>query len=281
MTSPYVFHLGAAPTDPAGAEALSIGAFAKRFPLLSGISACALTLPPGAVLGPLWHINAGLLACCTEGTASATILSPGNVRDCFTLEADELFFVEQGFAYSIANFAARPARLVGFSSHEQPIACAPAALIRALPSLVGGSATAPPRTASPHKLALREIAPVIGCGGAITRTATGEELSILDRLALGTLDLLPSGTVEPHWHPNCGELGYVLGGRALLSIVRPEGGIDRVEICPGDLYFVPAAYPHWQETLGEAALRIVAGFDHQEPLTIGLGNVAVAFRTAQ
>ncbi len=283
MTSRYSFHLGAAPAVSVDGRAAGSGAIVEDFPLLSGISAAALTLPCGAVEGPRWYTNAGLLAYCTQGAALVTVLSPANLHDVFTVDADELFFVEQGFAYSIANASAGPTHLIALLSHERPVACAPADLIAAPPSFIRSSvrgAAVAPRVSSPHKLAMREVRPSACAGGATTRVVTGEELSILDRLALCTLAVLPSGAAEPHWHPNCGELGYVLGGRARLSVVSPQGGIERLELGLGDLYFVPPAYPHWQETLGEDELRILIGFTHQEPLTIALGNAVVAFPMA-
>src|SRR5258708_7009997 len=101
MTSPYVFHLGAARPVSASGHVVGVGASAEDFPPLSGLSASVLTLPAGAVQGPLWHANAGLLGYCIEGATLVTILSPGDISDCFALGADELFFVEQGFAYSL------------------------------------------------------------------------------------------------------------------------------------------------------------------------------------
>jgi oxalate decarboxylase len=202
------------------------------------------------------------------------------VRDCFTLAPDELFFVEQGFAYSIANASIGALELVAFLSHERPVACASAGRIAVHPSLArpspGGTAGAP-RATSPHKCAMREIEPVSCGGGGIGRTVSSEALSILERLALCRLDLLPSGAEEPHWHPNCGELGYVLGGRALLSVMGPGGGIERLELQRGDLYFVPPAYPHWLEAPGDAAPGILIGFGDHTPLRIGLREVAMAF----
>jgi oxalate decarboxylase len=280
MTAPYVFHLGTAPVVPAGGGAVNLGATAADFPLLCGLSARVMTLSPGGVEGPRWYANAGVVAYCTQGTALVTILSPGNVRDCFTLAPDELFFVEQGFAYSIANASIGALELVAFLSHERPVACASAGRTGVHPSLArpspGGTAGAP-RATSPHKFAMREIEPVSCGGGGIGRTVSSEALSILDRLALCRLDLLPSGAEEPHWHPNCGELGYVLGGRALLSVMGPGGGIERLELQRGDLYFIPPAYPHWLEALGDAAPGILIGFGDHTPLRIGLRDVAMAF----
>jgi oxalate decarboxylase len=277
MTSPYLFHLGAAPQVSASGRAVGLGAGATDFPPLSGLSASVLTLPAGAVQGPLWHANAGLLGYCIQGATLVTILSPGDIRDCFALGADELFFVEQGFAYSLASVAAGPTELVMVASHERPVDFALPDLIAALPACARAQvAKLSPRASSPHKLALREIAPMVSPGGASLRIASCEELSILDRLAIGSLRLRPSGMSEPHWHPNCGELGYVLGGRARLSLVGPSCERECFEIGLGDLYYVPPSYPHWQEALGDDEVHIISGFGHHQPMSIRLADAIAA-----
>jgi oxalate decarboxylase len=273
VTSPYVFHLGAAPVVPAGGGAVGVSTSPEAFSLLAGMTASVLTLSSGAVRGPCWQANAGLVGYCTQGTTLVTIHSPGDIRDCFALDADELFFVEQGFAYTLTNVAAGSTQLVMVASHERPVGFALPDLLAALPACTRTPvAKWLPRASSPHKLALREIAPAVSPGGASVRIASCEELSILDRLALGSLRLLPSGMSEPHWHPNCGELGYVLGGRARLSLVGPSCERESFEIGLGDLYYVPPSYPHWQEALGDDEVHIISGFGHHQPMSICLAN---------
>jgi oxalate decarboxylase len=294
VTSPYLFHLGAAPPSVAPEGGISVHASGDNFPVLSGISACAVTLPCGGADGPHWYANANVLAYCTDGETRVTVVSPGDVRDCFTVGAEEVFFVERGFAYSVVNTAAKPAQLIVLLSHERPVALTFAGLSDAASALLsrleiespgsrGKIAHAipdAPASFSPHKLALRSVAPVVEATGGTLRAVGIEELSILDRLAMCSLHLQSTGISEPHWHPNCGELGYILCGRARLSLLSPLRAAESFEVGLGDVYYVPPAHPHWLENLGDKDVQILIGFAHHEPLTIGLQGVRAAFLQA-
>ena len=48
---------------------------------------------------------------------------------------------------------------------------------------------------------------------------------------------------EPHWHPRTAEMGYVVKGRARMTVLSPGAKVDTYELGPGDMYFIPRAYP--------------------------------------
>ena len=55
---------------------------------------------------------------------------------------------------------------------------------------------------------------------------------------------------EPHWHPRTAEMGFVLEGRARMTVLSPGATVDTFELSPGDMYFIPRAYPHHIENIG-------------------------------
>jgi len=82
---------------------------------------------------------------------------------------------------------------------------------------------------------------------------------------------------EPHWHPITAELGYVQSGHARMTVLDPDGSLDTYELSPGQAYFVPRAYPHHIEALGEDGIRFLIFFDQPTPGDIGYRATASAF----
>ncbi len=100
---------------------------------------------------------------------------------------------------------------------------------------------------------------------------------ILKRQALYSLFLTDQGMREPHWHPQTGELGYVKEGNGRMSILNPEGKVDTYLLHPGDIYFVPKAYPHHIENLGPGQLHFLIFFDQAMPGDVGFSGSIRSF----
>jgi oxalate decarboxylase len=45
-------------------------------------------------------------------------------------------------------------------------------------------------------------------------------------------------------------MGYVISGLGRITVLDPDGGRDTLTIRPGDVRFIPKAYPHHIETSG-------------------------------
>jgi len=82
---------------------------------------------------------------------------------------------------------------------------------------------------------------------------------------------------EPHWHPITAEMGHVDQGHARMRVLDPDGTLDEYELSPGDLYFVPRAFPHHIEVLGEDDINFLIFFDQPTPGDIGYRATASAF----
>jgi oxalate decarboxylase len=268
-SSPHFFHL-----SQARPQRLAGGAWRRRvdagcLPALEGLSAELLTLGPRGRHGPFWQANAHTLAYCMEGTARITICSPGQIRDSFTIGPRDVFFIQQGFLQHIENLESGETKLLLTFSHERPTEMVPeglAAIAEEMEAAAPRSARA--GKASPHCISLGRIEPVLRAGGALARIVCAEEFSILDKLSLRSLLLEGASAEVPHWHPNCAEIGYVLSGRAQLSVMRPSNKVDQFEVGAGDIYFVPVAFLHSVENISAGETELLTGFGHEEPQDI-------------
>jgi oxalate decarboxylase len=62
-----------------------------------------------------------------------------------------------------------------------------------------------------------------------------------------------------------------------MTILDPDGGTDTYELGPGDVYFVPRAYPHQIEVLSEEEVHFLVFFDQPTPGDIGYRAAGSAY----
>ncbi len=92
-----------------------------------------------------------------------------------------------------------------------------------------------------------------------------------------SLTIRESGMREPHWHPVTAEMGYVHRGHGRTTVLDPDGSLDTYLLEPGQVYFVPRAYPHHIEVLGDEDINFLIFFDQPTPGDIGYRATASAF----
>jgi oxalate decarboxylase len=102
-------------------------------------------------------------------------------------------------------------------------------------------------------------------------------LPILSGLAIQRIILEPGAIREPQWNVNANQLGYVAQGHARMRVLDPDGTLDEYELNPGDVYFVPRAYPHHIEDIGPDDINFLIFFDQPMPGDIGYRATASAF----
>jgi oxalate decarboxylase len=90
--------------------------------------------------------------------------------------------------------------------------------------------------------------------------------------AIFLLRMEPGALREPHWHPNAWELEYVVQGKARLGVITPDGTVDTVELGPGDVGFVPRAWGHYIQNIGNNELVMPITFGNKQPDDIGLST---------
>jgi oxalate decarboxylase len=56
-------------------------------------------------------------------------------------------------------------------------------------------------------------------------------------------------------------MGYIARSHARMTILNPDGTWDTYLLSPGDVYFVPRAYPHQIEVIGAEETHFLIFFD--------------------
>lgn len=87
-----------------------------------------------------------------------------------------------------------------------------------------------------------------------------------------SLRIAEDGMREPHWHPSTAEMGYVHKAVARMSVMDPDGSVDTYTLKAGDVYFVPAAYPHQIEVIGNEDIQFLIFFDQPCPGILGIAT---------
>ncbi len=258
--------------------------------MLRGLSLYRALLNPLGLREPHWHPNANELTYCVRGQALVTIFSSGSFHDTFAVRAGEMFFVPSGYLHHFENTGATEAEFIIAFSNEMPedfgisgaVGCMSNAVLGntfGLPSqtfdglrkspeptvfgLRKQPAAVPFHASFPnqHKFVVETMAPPIATSDGLARTAKKAFWPILEDISMFSLRISDKGMREPHWHPRTAEMGYVLEGRARMTVLSSSAEVDTYELSPGDMYFIPRAYPHHIENIGAGEIRFLIFFE--------------------
>ena len=306
QSSPHVRSLRTAEVQHES-ELGSIRRLAKdNFPILERISIKRLVIEPGALREPHWHADADELTYCLAGDVLVSILDNADVFASFTVGAGEMFHVKSGSLHHIENVGDSAAELIVVFSNPSPADFSLHGSFGAMSDAVLGNAYGLPasdfarlqrdtgspdlvravdtpvipdtaRFPDPHKFSVEAQQPALAYPFGNARLARIQVWPALRHLSMYSLRIATSGMREPHWHPETAELGYVEQGRARMSILDPDGGVDTYYLKAGDVYFVPRAYPHQIEVVGDKEIHFLIFFDQPTPGDIGYRASATAF----
>ena len=92
-----------------------------------------------------------------------------------------------------------------------------------------------------------------------------------------SLRVAEDGMREPHGHPVTAEMGYVQHGDARMTVMNPDRTLDTWNMTTGDMYFIPRAYPHHIENIGQDDWHFLIFFDQPFPADIGYRASASAY----
>ncbi len=296
--SPHTFSFGKIRPQFTNESGSRKSANQSDFPMLDGLSLAELVIPPGAFREPHWHANANELTYCRSGKSLVTVFSDGNLHDAFTIGAGEMFFVPSGYLHSIENIGAETAEFLAAFTHELPedfgmsgaVGCMspsvmgntwvlPTAEVEKLryspEDMVFGKTDGAPEVpkaahfANHYKYAVEAAAPLINNANGAVRVARKQFWPVLEGIAMYSVHISGSGMREPHWHPQTCEMGFVETGRARMTLLSPGGKVDTYLLNPGDMYFIPQAYPHHIENLEGEETHFLIFFNRPMPLDIG------------
>ncbi|TJV20507.1 MAG: cupin domain-containing protein [Mesorhizobium sp.] len=278
----------------------------ENLSILRRLSLRHLVLAPGGVREPHWHANANELGYCIRGTALITIAANHSERASFLVNAGDMFFVPSGAMHCIANWGSDTAEFILGFSHEKPEDFGMHASFAAMSDSVLGNTYDLPAEALSHfdrstpgrkmftlgkgpdveeqahhinsfKYSVEATPPQIDFRAGTAHTSKAALWPILRDIAMFSVRISGVGMREPHWHPDTAEMGYVVAGKARMTILDPDGTTDTYILGPGDSYFIPRAYPHHIENLGDEACHFLIFFDQTSPGDIGYRTLINVF----
>ena len=246
---------------------------AASLPILCGLSIKRIILEPGAIREPQWNVNANQLAYCISGRVLVATLGNADSFSSFVVSPGQMYHVESGAVYHIENVGDARAELILALRTERPQHFSLRSSFSAMTDAVLGNTYDLPAFAFaafdrlPSSTIVRRDGPpdIPSTAGLPTtpacstpkastrrcRTPTGRRnwpangtWAALEDLSMYSLQIKENGMREPHWHPVTAEMGYVAKGHARMRVLDPDGTLDEYILSPGDVYFVPRAYPH-------------------------------------
>ncbi len=281
---------------------------ANDLPILKRLSLRRLLLSPRGVREPHWHANANELGYCIRGEHLVTIAGSHSTRDSFSISRGQMFFVPSGALHSIENIGEEDGEILLAFSNEHVEDFGLSGTFGAFTDAVLGNTTGLPSEAfaslkrsthdtfigsraqpaileeqerhlNPYKYNLEAAKPPIDSASGSAHTAQAATWPILQDISMFSVRITGQGMREVHWHPETAEMGYVAAGNGRMTILSPGGSVDTYEMKPGDMYFIPRAYPHHIENIASDELSILIFFDRDQPADIGGKSLVSAFST--
>lgn len=306
MASPYVFHLDRETPQNKGEGGERTRVYKDNFPILKGMSLYKILLFPCGIREPHWHPNADELGYCLRGEVLVTFYDTGDLKQTFLVQAGEMFFIPSGALHYIANVGNANAELLLQFSHEDPEEFSLSGSMNMFSNSVLGNTwhvdqeifaqlrrpfaerfatllrapqQIPPeaRYPTPYRYNVEGSKPLLEKAGGSARMARQNMWPILQRQSLYSLRINDNGMREPHWHPETGEMGYVHTGQGRMSVLNHQGKLGTYLLQPGDLYYIPKAYPHHIENVGSDLLHFLIFFDQAMPRDIGFTGSVRSF----
>jgi oxalate decarboxylase len=274
------------------------GLTSETLPILQGLSAKRLLLEPAAVRELHWHANASELTYCLSGELLVGILGDSSEFSWFRIGPGQMFYAPSGALHYIENIGASAAELIVCFSNEAPQDFSFGASVAAMSDAVLGNTWGLPESAfaglshstepawivgregeavipstadfdNPLKFDVEVESPAISSPAGSARVARSQVWPALTDLSMYSLRVGDEGMREPHWHPVTAEMGYVAKGSARMTVLDPDGTTDTYELQTGDLYFIPPAFPHHIEDIGDGDFHFLVFFDRPMPADIG------------
>ena len=262
-----------------------------------------LCLEKGGVREPHWHPNAAELNYCISGNARMTIYSNNVQKDTFMINPGQWTFIPTGCWHDIENIG-EELKIVIVYDNERFEDLGISGSVESLPTriLIAFGINSPGlfdelgnasskdvifgrktidnskigtnneiETSNLHTLNLSDTTPQVQTPGGTAILGSVLYFPIFKGLSVFVLDLKPKGIVEPHIHPNAGELNYVLQGKVWFTVYSPNKEIETSEIGKGQSFFVPAGFFHYLENSDDVNNGTVASFfGNENPEFIGL-----------
>jgi oxalate decarboxylase len=240
-----------------------------------------------------WHLGAHELGYVMAGQGRMGIFSTDGTGDTFDIQPGSITFVPEGYTHYIQNTGEETLHLILAFTQEQPgtmdlsqalpgfpqhllaetfgvpdadfpfLATRGDRSIVQLPAPRGdvGMATPVVSASSPYSVQTEQVAQkeFVGGGGS-ARPVSTKDIPLLQGITLFTLNIVPHGLREPHWHPDTGELNYCVSGRGQIGLVAPDGSVQTFAIEPGTIGFMPSNWFHYIANVTDDPLEMLVFF---------------------
>jgi oxalate decarboxylase len=101
--------------------------------------------------------------------------------------------------------------------------------------------------------------------GGLARVATQQEFPVLAGMAVRSEQLDPGALQAPHWHPEAGEVHFVMAGQGTAAVLSPGHEHASFELRPGSVSFFPRGHYHSVHNTGAEPMQVLAAFTHETP----------------
>ncbi|MDX8365428.1 oxalate decarboxylase family bicupin [Cytobacillus sp. IB215665] len=108
-----------------------------------------------------------------------------------------------------------------------------------------------------HRLMAQE--PIITSGGTV-RIVDSTNFPVSTTIAAALVEIKPGAMREMHWHPNTDEWQYYLTGKGRMTVFAAEGTARTFNYRAGDVGYVPFAFGHYIQNIGEESLWFLEVF---------------------
>lgn len=295
----FVFNLGGSPKKQniKGGEARS--ANKANFPALEGMSINRLSMKPGTLNPPHWHLNTHEVVYIISGTALFGIRGVHDELSIFKASAGEMVFIEKNYLHYFKSIGNEKLEVGVWFNSDRPTTVSLAGTFRGTPDsvvaqafeveeeLVDRFSTDTTRLLagrkrdgedqvdqqSSFKFNLRDnddkkVLVFDKPESGQVRIARPSVFSSFEDFSLAHIRLKPGAMRQIHWHQHASELNLVIDGSGEFGIVTPEGDSFVYPVSQGDIMMAPVGYPHYVKNTGTREFEFILGFDHADIASI-------------
>ncbi|MCW3840908.1 oxalate decarboxylase family bicupin [Micromonospora yasonensis] len=207
--------------------------------------------------GDLWFFPKGVphhIQALADGVEFLLVFDDGAFSENDTFLMSDFFahvpksVVAKNFGWSVDQLGSLPEREKYIFQGEVP------------PPLTEDRVVSPtgdvPRT---FKHRLRAQAPQRFPGGSV-RIADTSNFAASTDICAALVEIDPGGLRELHWHPTDDEWQYYLSGQGRMGVFAASGVARTFDFRAGDVGYVPFAYGHYIENLGDEPLVFLEMF---------------------
>ncbi|MDX8361441.1 oxalate decarboxylase family bicupin [Cytobacillus sp. IB215316] len=265
----------------------------RELPIATTIAGVNMRLTPGGVRELHWHKEAEW-AYLLLGKARITAVDQDGRNFIADVEAGDLWYFPPGIPHSIQGldggceflllfddgnftesdtfmlsdwFAHTPKDILvnNFGVSESAFAHIPTKqryMFQAqVPKPINNQAIQSPYGTVPksftHRLMAQE--PIITSGGTV-RIVDSTNFPVSTTIAAALVEIKPGAMREMHWHPNTDEWQYYLTGKGRMTVFAAEGTARTFNYRAGDVGYVPFAFGHYIQNIGEESLWFLEVF---------------------